>query len=252
MKKIVYAIGSVMVALGFIALWAFVAHFRFVSPIFLPGPDRAWAVLQAASGSSIFWERIVETLQRMALGWLLASLLGVFVGGAIGLSQTARVYLGGILEFMRPIPASAVIPAGILIFGLTEQMVLAVIAFGAVWPTLLATTHGFVSVSPRLREVSVMLRLSLGQYIVKIALPSSLPEIFAGARLSLTISLILTIVAEMVAGRTGVGSWIMLSARAFRSPDVFAGVILFGLIGAGSGLLLTLIEARLLRWRKTY
>ena len=249
MKNGAFVVGGILVAMGFIAFWALASQFRLVSPIFLPGPDRAWAVLKTASGTAIFWERIEETLQRMALGWLLASILGVLIGGAIGMSRTARIYLSGILEFIRPIPASAVVPAGILIFGLTEQMVLAVIAFGAVWPTLLATTHGFASVSPRLRELSLMLRMNSIEYLVKIAFPSSLPEILAGARLSLTIALILTIVAEMVAGRVGVGSWIMLSARAFRSADVFAGVILFGLIGATSGLLLTIVEARLLRWR---
>lgn len=249
MKSVAYTLGSFAVALGIIALWALVAYLQLVSPIFLPGPDRAWSVLQSASLTAEFWQRIEATLVRMALGWLLASLIGIAIGGCIGLSPTARAYLGGLLEFIRPIPASAIVPACILIFGLTEQMVLAVIAFGALWPTLLATAHGFASINPRLREVAAMMRFGHIEYIFKIAFPSSLPDILAGARLSLTVSLILTIVAEMVAGRTGVGSWIMLSARAFRSADVFAGVLLFGCIGALSGLLLTLLEWRLLRWR---
>ena len=250
MSKALYPLGAVAVALAIIGLWALVSYAGLVSSIFLPSPVRALDVLNRAVSTTLFWDRIEGTLLRMALGWLVASMLGIAIGGVIGLSAMMRNYLNGIIEFIRPIPASAVVPAFILAFGLTEQMVLAVISFGAIWPTLLATTHGFTSLNPRLQEVATMLRMSRRDYVVKIALPSALPDILSGARLSLTVSLILTIVAEMVAGRTGVGSWIMLAARAFRAPEVFAGVILFGLIGALSGLLLTTIEARLLKWRR--
>ena len=95
----------------------------------------------------------------MIYGWLLASLVGVVLGAVIGVSQAARAYVEPMLEFLRPLPASAMMPVAIAILGLTDAMVLAVIAFGALWPMLLATVHGFAAVEPRLYQVSRALGL---------------------------------------------------------------------------------------------
>ena len=89
-----------------------------------------------------------------AVRLVLAGLLGVVLGAAIGSSGTARDYLGPTLEFFRPLPASAIIPVAILFLGLTQQMSLAVIAFGAIWPVLLGSVYGFSTIKSRLREVA--------------------------------------------------------------------------------------------------
>jgi ABC-type nitrate/sulfonate/bicarbonate transport system permease component len=147
------------------------------------------------------------------------------------------------------LPASAVIPLGIAFFGLSDGMVLGVIAFGALWPTLLATVHGFAAVEPCLYEVSRALGMSRLAVIWKIALPSSLPDILGGMRLSLTVSLILAVVGEMLASRTGLGSGILVAARTFHAPDLYAGVVLLGMLGYVTAQGLFAFEARLLRWR---
>ncbi|WP_252721333.1 ABC transporter permease, partial [Acinetobacter baumannii] len=87
---------------------------------------------------------------------------------------------------------------------------------------LLATIHGFAAVEPRLYEVARSLNLSRLETIFKIALPSAMPDILAGMRISLTVALILSVVCEIVAGLNGLGQWILISARMFRAPDLFA------------------------------
>ena len=153
------------------------------------------------------------------------------VGAMIGSSRTMRTYVAPSLEFLRPLPVSAIIPVAIAMFGLTQGMALFVIAFGAIWPMLLATIHGFAAVEPRLYEVARSLQMSRLAVIFKIALPSASPDILAGMRLSLTVALILSVVCEILAGLDGLGHWVLLSARAFRSADLFAGVILLGVTG---------------------
>ena len=74
------------------------------------------------------------TVARMLQGWLLASLIGVALGALIGTSAAARAWLQPTLEFVRPLPASALLPLAISIFGLSPNMVLSVVAFGAMWP----------------------------------------------------------------------------------------------------------------------
>jgi sulfonate transport system permease protein len=85
--------------------------------------------------------------------------------------------------------------------------------------------------------------------VAKIALPSASPDILAGMRLGLTVALILSVVCEMIAGRDGLGNWILLAARSFRAPDLYAGVILLGLLGYATAVAIGLLEARLLAWR---
>ena len=82
------------------------------------------------------------------------------------------------------------------------------------------------------------------------ALPSSLPDILGGMRLSLTVSLILAVVGEMLASRTGLGSGILIAARTFHAPDLYAGVVLLGMLGYLTAQGLFAVEARLLRWRR--
>ena len=217
--------------------------------LFLPSPLRAVNALIAGFARGDLTTKLAGTLAHMATGWLAASLIGVALGALIGSSARARDAIGPTLEFLRPLPASAVIPVAIAIFGLTPQMAVGVIAFGSLWPMLLATVHGFAHVEPRLIEVARALGMSRLAVAAKIALPSALPDILAGLRLGLTVALILSVVCEMIAGLDGLGAWELIAARAYRSPDIFAGVILLGAIGVVANAALSVVEARALRWR---
>jgi len=241
--------GSLLVAAGVVVLWQQIANFRLVSPVFLPGPDRAWGALMRGFTEGDLAAKLVGTLEHMLFGWLAASFAGIALGALIGSSPRARAYLTPTLEFLRPLPVSALIPVAIALFGLSQAMALTVIGFGALWPMLLATVHGFASVEPRLYEVARTLHMSRVAVIFKVALPSASPDILAGMRLSVTVALILSVVCEMLAGLDGLGNWVLLSARMFRSADLFAGVILLGVIGYVTALVVAMVERRLLAWR---
>jgi ABC-type nitrate/sulfonate/bicarbonate transport system permease component len=222
-----------------------------VSKVFLPTPEAAFASLVDGLRDGALREQSLATVQRMLEGWLVACLLGVVLGALVGTSAAARAWLQPTLEFIRPLPASAVMPLAISIFGLGPGMVLFVVAFGAMWPVLLATLHGFASVEPRLREVAGALQLPTRGFVWKIGLPSALPDILAGMRLSLTVSLIVAVVGEMIASQSGLGQAILLAARSFRASDLFAGIALLGVIGFAANTLLALAERKLLRWQRT-
>jgi sulfonate transport system permease protein len=249
MKTWLWRLASLVVTAGFVAAWQVVANMKWVSPVFLPGPDRAWAALVHGMIASNLAAKLAGTIEHMLEGWLVASIAGVALGALIGSSRAMRAYVGPTLEFLRPLPASAVIPLAIAIFGFRPAMAIGVIAFGAIWPMLLSTVHGFAAVEPRLYEVARALHLSRWQVIVKIALPSALPDILGGLRLGLTVALILAVVCEMIGGLDGLGQWVLLAARYFRSPDLFAGVILLGAIGYVGAAMLNVAERRLLAWR---
>jgi ABC-type nitrate/sulfonate/bicarbonate transport system permease component len=242
--------GSVALLGGLLGLWWLAAHGQWVSRAFLPTPEATLQQLAAGLVGGELAAQTAATVGRMLAGWGLASLLGVALGALIGSSATARAWLQPMLEFIRPLPASAVLPLAVALFGLSSGMVLAVVAFGAMWPVLLATLHGFASVHERLREVAAALQLSRTAFAFKLGLPQALPDSLAGLRLSMTVSLIVSVVGEMIASQPGLGQAILLAARSFQASELYAGVLLLGAIGFASNAALAAAESRLLRWQR--
>lgn len=233
-----------------VAVWWLASHDHWVSKVFLPTPEATLSSLETGIRHGDLAAFSLATSARMLVGWLLASLLGIAFGTLIGSSEKARDWLQPTLEFIRPLPASAMLPIAIAIFGLSPGMVLFVVAFGAMWPVLLATVHGLSSVHLQLREVAQALQLGRVGFVLEVGLPNSMPDILSGMRLSMTISLIVAVVGEMIASQPGLGQAILLAARSFRAGDLFAGVMLLGAIGFASNALLARAERRLLRWQR--
>ncbi|OUM02188.1 ABC transporter permease [Variovorax sp. JS1663] len=248
--------GSAALFAALVALWWIASNAGWVSRVFLPTPQATFASLaeglnlRSGGGQGELLAFTLATVRRMVEGWLLASLFGVLLGAAIGVSPAVRAWVQPTLEFIRPLPASALLPLAISIFGLNPGMVLFVVAFGAMWPVLLATVHGFAAVDPRLAEVARCLQMPRAAFVWKIGLPNAMPDILAGMRLALTISLIVAVVGEMIASQSGLGQAILLAARAFRASELFAGIALLGLIGFASNALLAFAENKLLRWQR--
>jgi sulfonate transport system permease protein len=249
LKSVLWIAGGTLVLLALALLWQLLVNVGLLSGAFFPSPAKTWEALQRGIATGSLLSASLQTILHMVFGWLLASLVGIALGAMIGMSPAARVYLSPSLEFIRPVPASAIAPVAIVFLGLTEQMIVALIGFGALWPMLLTTVHGFTAVHPRLYEVRRMLGQSRWVFVWKIALPSASKDILDGLRLGLTIALILAVVGEMLTMQGGLGSHILLASRRFRAPDVFAGVVLLGFIGLFSNALLRLAERRLLRWK---
>jgi sulfonate transport system permease protein len=249
MRRLAWSAASI----GFLALivlvWKLVTDAGLVNPMFLPGPDRAFSTLVGWIMTGELWDPLAKTVWRMFSGWIAASVIGIAVGAAIASSALARDLFQPTAEFLRPLPASAILPPAILLLGLSDRMIVAVIAFGSVWPILLGAIHGFRALDPRLVEVSRMLGFSAAQRALKFQFPNALPEIFAGMRVSLALALILAVVAEMISSQPGLGHMVLVAARAFRPADIFAGIFVLGALGFTTNYFMQLLEARLLRWR---
>jgi sulfonate transport system permease protein len=242
-------LAALVFAAAFVLGWQGLADLKLISPIFFPPPSRTFDVLLARMADGSIWVSLEATGLRMVVGWVLASVAGIVIGAAIGSSRLARDLLNPTLEFIRPLPASAVIPVAILFLGLTNTMSLTVIAFGAIWPVLLASVYGFSAVSRELQDVSHVLGFSRLEFLRKIAFPSALPDIMSGLRVSLAIALILTVVTEMQSSLPGLGWDIFFAQRSYRSADLYAGLVLLGILGFTANYLIQLIEQRALRWR---
>ena len=252
MKKqiIMWRVASFGFAALLIFAWEKASNARFISPVFFPAPSRAWESLIFNLQNGELQPKILGTLQHMLFGWFIATVIAIALGAIIGSWKPMRIAFTPTLEFLRPLPVSAVIPVSIAAFGMSNSMATFVIAFGTLWPMLLGTIHGVSDLHPRLIETTRILQMSKLAVIFKVALPAALPDILAGMRVSITVALILSVVCEIVAGLDGLGQWVLISARLFRTADLFAGVILLGVIGYISALLISWLETYMLGWQQ--
>ena len=205
----------------------------------------AWVTNPEAWSSSL-----APSLARLLVGWLAAVIIGVGIGTLIGLSSTARDVASPLIAFLRSIPPPALVPLFIVLLGIDDGMKVAMIGFGVVWPILLNTAAGVASVDGIQLDTGRAFRIGWAETLRRIVLPAAGPSIFAGLRISLSLAVILMVISEMVATVDGVGFALVQAQRSFRTLDVWAAIIMLGLIGYGLNALLALTEARALAWHR--
>ncbi|AUS77712.1 ABC transporter permease [Actinoalloteichus sp. AHMU CJ021] len=190
----------------------------------------------------------VPSLWRLGAGFGIAVVAGVGLGLLLGLSASWRRATEPIVEFLRAIPATALLPFALLVFGIGDLMKVAIIALVCLWPVLLNTIDGVRGLDHTLADTARMYQVSGARRLLSVVLPSAAPQIMAGARTSLSLALILMVTSEMVASTSGIGFFVLDAQRGFRILDMWTGIILLGVLGYLVNLVFTLVERRLLRW----
>ena len=240
------AVQVLLVPLGLIGLWYVVTAREMVDPVFLPRPGRVVDAARQLADSGVLLEATRITLGRALVGWLLASVAGVVVAVVVTRSRSLVDAVAPPLDFLRSLPAAAVIPPATLLLGYGRSMEVSVIVFAAIWPVLLNSMQALVTIEPQLREMARSIRLSRTRQVLSIELPSAVPFILLGARTGLSIAMIVAVVAEMVASTGGLGHELIQASRRFRSADVYAYVIVLGAVGAAANGALHSLEHRIL------
>jgi ABC-type nitrate/sulfonate/bicarbonate transport system permease component len=172
----------------------------------------------------------------------------VVLGLLIGYWRVFYALLEPLIELIRPIPPPALVPIYILLLGIEDRMKITVTIVSAVFPIIVSTIQGVRSVDPLLVDTARTFGYSGLAVVRRIILPASLPSIFAGMRISLATALIVTIFAEMLAGDSGVGYFILNAQRSFAIPAMYAGVLTLAVIGYAFNRLFVSAEHLLLRW----
>ena len=217
----------------------------FLVPTVTAVAARAWDVWPSGD----FLVDVVATLKRLAAGYLLGAGIGVAAGLVLGSSRAARRTFEPLQEFLRSLPAIAVVPAAVVIFGLGETTRIAVIAFAVCFPVLVNTVQGVRAVPAETRDTAAMLHVGPAELIVRIYARAALPSIVAGLRVALAVGLIVTVLTEFaVANGDGIGRYIVLQQTQYDYPAVYGGIVFLGLLGSALNGLFRLAEARALAW----
>lgn len=197
-----------------------------------------------------FMRDLVPSLGKFLAGFTLSGVIGISLGVILGMNKWLRAAFEPLIMFMRSVPGPVLVPIGILLIGIGAGMNVFIIVLGAVWPTLLGTIDGVRALDPQLRDVVRSYRLTTKQYIFNVILPNAGPQIFAGLRTTLQLSIILIVVSEMVASTNGVGFRLLLSQQTFSVTETWSGTLLLGILGYLAAIIFIQVEKKVLAWQQ--
>ena len=239
--------GAAAVA-GALVLWELLSRIGVLSDRFFPSMSATFAELGRALGTARFWEAVYNTLQGWALGLGIAVALAIPLGILIGSSRLAYRGARVLIEFLRPIPSVALIPLAVLVYGTGLESKVFLAAFASFWPLLIQTLYGVQDIDPVATDTARSFGLGRFERLWRIKLPSAVPYIATGVRISSAVALILAVTAELVIGSAGLGRYINVAQSGGALELMYALIIATGILGWLLNILATQGEKRVLHW----
>jgi NitT/TauT family transport system permease protein len=240
-EKIFFPIG---VIIAFIALWQLIAGLRIFPPAMLPSPLEVLSGTMELARDGVLFTHIFTSLYRVFAGFVLAVIFGIPLGLLLGAYRKAKFAFDPLIQIIRPISPIAWIPLAILWFGVGDKPAIFIIFITAFFPILLASHSAVTNIDPVLMKAARNFGAKGKDLVKKIILPASFPYIMVGIRISLGISWVIIVAAEMVGMSSGLG-FMILDARNFLRTDlIISGMIIIGIIGFSLDRLLSLFEQK--------
>jgi nitrate/nitrite transport system permease protein len=206
----------------------------------LPAPSVIWAQAHDLIVAPFFdfgsqdiglgW-RVLVSLQRVAIGFGFAAVVGILVGALIGQSVWAMRGLDPIFQVLRTVPPLAWLPIALAAFQDSRPSAIFVIFITAVWPIVINTAVGIRNIPQDYRNVAAVLRLNSFEFFWTIMLPAAAPYIFTGLRIGIGLSWLAIVAAEMLTGGVGIGFFIWDAWNSSRLPDIIVALAYIGLVG---------------------
>jgi ABC-type nitrate/sulfonate/bicarbonate transport system permease component len=236
---------SVLAALG---LWEVVSRTGMISQRDLPAMSSTVRELWSLVETSSFWIAFGQTVRGWAIGLGLATALAVPIGIALGSSPLAAAAFRVPIEFLRPIPSAALIPLLFLTLGTNLKSEVFLATFGAFWPLLVQTMYGVRDVDPLAVDTARSFGVGPLERLYRITLPSAVPYIATGFRISSTVSLILAFTAELFMGTPGLGQAVNFAEAYGLTEQVYALALATGFLGVAIHFAVAGLERRALHW----
>ncbi|MET0867958.1 MAG: ABC transporter permease subunit [Pseudorhodoplanes sp.] len=222
---------GLVLPVGFIAMAEIAARVTGYESSLLASPSAIAAAFWTALLDGTLLHATYATLVTSIAGLALGTLLGLLAGILLGLVRTADRLMEFSIEAFRPIPAVALIPIALLVFGFGYRMEIAIVAFAAFWPVLVLSRAAVAGVEPRLIQVARALGFGIAARIWKIVLPAALPRIFVAFRLAAGIALIVAVTVEIAANPLGLGYSMILAQQTLRPELMLALLVWLGIVG---------------------
>ncbi|GAA1911631.1 ABC transporter permease [Microbacterium aoyamense] len=248
-RPVVRIVGGLLVPLALLGAWQIASVSGLVPAYRLPPPATVVtaAVEMAATGE--LWLHIAISVQRVLLGFLIGSLVGIGAAAIVGLTRAGDVLLSPTLAAIRAIPSLALVPLLLLWMGIGEDSKVTLIAIGAFFPVFTTVSIALRHVDVRLVEMGRSFSLRGWELFRTVQLPSVLPALVSGLRLGMAQSWLFLVASELLGAAMGLGFLLTISGQNGRVDRILMTIAILAILGALSNAILTLIEKRLLkRW----
>jgi len=232
-----------------LAIWTLISH---QSPN-LPGPLKTWVSAvelfsdpfysHGPNDMGVGWN-ILASLQRVALGFGLAALVGIPLGFIIGRFEFVSRMAAPVISLLRPVSPLAWLPIGLLVFKAANPAAIWVIFISAIWPMIINTSVGVSKVPQDYMNVAKVLNLSEWKIVTKILFPFVLPYMMTGVRLSIGVAWLVIVAAEMLTGGVGIGFWVWDEWNNLNVEHIIIAIFVVGIVGLLLELLLTQIAKK--------
>lgn len=222
----------------------------------LPGPiqvvQETWILIlypfydRGGTDKGLFWQ-VFASLQRVAIGYTFAAIVGISLGILVGLNQRVSKGLDPVFQILRTVPPLAWVPIALAALQQNQPAALFVIFITAVWPILINTAVGVKQIPQDYNNVAQVLRLPRSEYFFKILFPAALPYIFTGLRIAIGLAWLAIIAAEIVmSGIVGIGFFIWNAYQNGQVSEIILALVYIGLVGWMLDKLMVYVQNRIL------
>jgi len=220
----------------FIGIWALIS----MTNAQLPGPEKTWAAAvklfadpfynNGPNDMGIAWN-ILNSLQRVGIGFGMAALIGIPLGFMIGRFDFLSRMLSPIISLLRPVSPLAWLPIGLLVFKAANPAAIWVIFISSIWPMIINTAVGVQRIPSDYLNVARVLNLSEWKVLTKILFPAVLPYMLTGVRLSIGVAWLVIVAAEMLTGGVGLGFWVWDEWNNLNVEHIIIAIFVVGVVG---------------------
>ncbi len=235
---------SFLLVLG---LWSLLTYTGWVRPFFLPTPTKVLVSLWSMAQDRL-WKDIGASCWRIGAGFLLSALVAIPLGLFMGTYKVVEAFIEPVNDFIRYLPVVSFIPLCILWVGIGDELKILVIFIGTFFPMLVLVAAEVGKVPNEFLEMTYTLGATRGQVLRTVIVPASLPGVFDTMRVCLGWAWSYVVVAEIVASSSGLGFMVMQASRFLKTADIFAGIVVIGVLGLGSDFLLKRAYDLLFPW----
>lgn len=246
-KRIEISVGSA-VALGVLAAWCLITYGGVVSEDFLPAPGRVLEAFFAKLADGSLAKHTGVSLVEIYLGFILSSVIAIPLGIFMGSFRIVASAIEPLVNFMRYLPVTSMIPLLILWIGIGIEEKIAVIFLGTFFQQIVLIADVSAQVSDDLFNVSYTLGANRRQVVTRVLLPATLPGVMDTMRVTMGWAWTFLVVAELVSADSGLGYMILQSMRGLHPEGIFVGIFVIGLLGLATDQLFKWCKRTLLPW----
>lgn len=239
---------GVLVAGGLLAAWCLVTYGGIVSNDFLPPPGEVWDAFVKVLMDGTLVKHTKVSLIEIYLGFFLSSIIAIPLGIFMGSFRIVSAAVEPVVNFMRYLPVTSLIPLLILWIGIGLEEKIAVIFLGTFFQQVVLIADVSGQVHEDLYNVSYTLGATRRQVVTRVLLPATMPGVFDTLRVTMGWAWTFLVVAELVAASSGLGYMILQAMRGLNPATIFVGIFLIGFLGLATDLLFKWAKDRLLPW----